>query len=157
MFTPIDHIDRDRNFLVRTVFDGLSELQRDLLGDRQGCGIECRTMQLGTLTRLLNSTFLLNHSRWKDYRMLSVAQLLEKLEAAVCPTWYGMFDTKKHQPYYNQQLTHEPHKCLLLGNAFNVTIESIVNEVNQASQGLKITDYAKSAIESVNSALKAIC
>jgi len=157
MFTLIDNIHRNRNLLVGTVFARLSWLQQDLLGDRKGCGIECRTMQLGTLTRLLNSTSLLNDSSWKDYRALSVAQLLAKLETAVCPTWYGMFDIKKHQHYYGHQLTHNPHECPPPGSAFHVTIKSIVDEVNRALRGLKITDYAKSAIESVNGAGKAIC
>jgi hypothetical protein len=120
-----------------------------LLDGRKGCGVECRTMQLGAITRLLNSTSLLNHSLGMDYQALSVGQLLKEVDAAVCPTWYGMFE-QKHEPYgyYKQQLTHKPHECPAPGNTFHVAIKSITNEVDKASRGLSITNYAKSATKS---------
>ena len=120
---------------------------------RKGCGIECRTMQLGALTRLLNSTSLLYHSVEKDYQALSVGELLKQLETAVCPTWYGMF-VQKQEPYNsfnqynNKKLTHNPHECPAPGNSFYVAISSIIAEVNGALRGLSITNYAKSATES---------
>lgn len=148
IFTLTEHINRDIKLQVNRIFNRLSGLQKDLLDGRKGCGVECRTMQLGALTRLLNSTSLLNHSLEKDYQALSVGQLLKEVKAAVCPTWYGMFK-KKHEPYgyHNQQLTHTPHECPAPGNTFHVAIESIANEVGKASGGLSITNYAKSATE----------
>jgi hypothetical protein len=148
IFTLTEHINRDRKLQVNSVFNTLSGLQKDLLGGRKGCGVECRTMQLGTLTQLLNSTSLLNHSLEKDYQALSVGQLLKEVEAAVCPTWCEMSKKQGSHGYYNQQLTHKPHECPALGNTFDFVIKSIANEVNKASRGLSITNYAKSATES---------
>jgi hypothetical protein len=152
IFTPTEHINRNRKLQVNRIFNGLSGLQRDLLDGRKGCAIECRTMQLGALTRLLNNTWLLNHSVEKDYQMLSVRQLLQQVEAAVCPTWYEMFVQKQEvYGYYNQhnnKPTHNPHECPTPGNSFHVTIKSIAKEVNGALRGLRIADYAKSATES---------
>jgi hypothetical protein len=119
------------------VFSRLSEFQKDLLGDNdKDCSLECRTMQLGALTRLLNSTSLLHHSLEKDYQALSVRQLLEKVRAAVCPVWYS-------------GPRHSEHRCLTPpGNAFDNKVKSIANEVDEASRGLSITDYTQSASES---------
>lgn len=79
----IEHINRDRKLQVNRVFNRLIGLQGDLLDGRKGCGVECRTMQLGALTRLLSRTSLLNHSLEKDYQALSVAGLLQEVVAAV--------------------------------------------------------------------------
>jgi hypothetical protein len=114
------------------VFSRLSEFQKDLLGDNdKDCSLECRTMQLGALTRLLNSTSLLHHSLEKGYQALSVRQLLEKVKAAVCPT-----------------STYGQYRCSSPGNAFGGKVRSIANEVDKASRGLSITDYPQSASES---------
>jgi hypothetical protein len=114
------------------VFNRLSELQKDLLVDNGECySVGCRTMELGALTRLLNSTSLLHHSLEKDYQALSVRQLLEKVKAAVCPT-----------------STYGQYRCSSPGNAFGGKVRSIANEVDKASQGLSITDYTQSASES---------
>ncbi|GAB1319623.1 hypothetical protein MFIFM68171_09833 [Madurella fahalii] len=131
----IEHINRDRKLQVNSVFDGLSGLREDLLLGRKGCGVECRTMQVGAVTMLLNRTDLLNHSSEKDYQALSVGELLNEVEAAVCPIWYG-YHRKK-------QLTHEPHGCP--GNAFDTATGSIAAELNSKWWGLNIRDYARSA------------
>jgi hypothetical protein len=162
IFTPTEHINRDRKLQVNRIFNGLSGLQRDLLDGRKGCGIECRTMQLGALTQLLNNTSLLNHTVEKDYQTLSVGKLLEKVEAAVCPTWYEMQRQEPYSSNYwnldqptnkpnkkpNNKPTHKPHECPAPGNSFHVAIKSIAKEVDGALPGLRIGDYAKSATES---------
>lgn len=128
-------------------------------------------MQLGVLTRLLSSTSLLNHSLEKDYQALSVAELLQQVKAAVCPTWYGKFvqEEKKPDPYgstshstygsssqggfggyssrgfsqpsIKQQLPHTPHECPAPGNAFHVAIQSIAQEVSGVWSGLCLKSY----------------
>jgi len=130
------------------VFSRLLKLQKDLLDSRTGCGVECRTMQLGALTRLLNNTSLLNYAFWQDYQALSGGQLLEAVETAVCPTWYGTPE-RKPNPYdhYNQQVTHKPHECPAPGSAFGAAIKSIGIAVRSFSRGLSITDYVASATE----------
>ena len=115
---------------VNRVFNGLSMLQKDLLVGIKGCGYVCRTVQLGAITRLLNSTMLLNHSSEKDNHALSVGKLLIEVGAAACPSWCG--------PYH-----HSPHECPTPGNAFRLTMKSIANEVDKASVGLTISEFAK--------------
>ncbi|KXX74011.1 hypothetical protein MMYC01_209890 [Madurella mycetomatis] len=145
----VDDINRNKMLQVSMVFTRLSTLQEDLLDSRKGCGVECRTMQLGAITRLLNSTSLSRYS-WLDYQALSVSQLLEEVEAAVCPTWYEKPQTTPDTcGYYSQRVTHKPHECPAPGNAFDVAIKSIPNGVSSLSRGLSITDYAKSATESI--------
>lgn len=100
-------------------------------------------MQLGALIRLLNSTSLLNHSMEKVYQALSVEQLLKAIEVAVCPTWYD-----KKPVYYRDNNQFKSHECPTPGNTFDVAIKSIANDVKEASRGLSITNYAKSATES---------
>jgi len=163
--TLTEHINRDRKLQVNRIFNGLSGLQEDLLYGRKGCGVECRTMQLGALTKLLSRTSLLNHSLEKDYQALSVAQLLQEVRAAVCPTWYGMFvqEEKKPdlrgstgystyhapgfspsvfgQPPVKQQLPHKPHECPAPGNAFHVAIQLIAQEVSRVWFGLCVKGY----------------
>ena len=156
--TLTEHINRDRKFQVTKVFNGLSGLQRDLLNGSKGCGIECRTMQLGALTRLLSSTSLLHYSPSQEYEALSVSQLLKEVEAAVCPTWYSMFVQKEtkpdhyssnfggfgasaSQPPIQQQLPHKPHECVPPGNAFRATMQSITQEVYWGWFGLSIKSY----------------
>jgi hypothetical protein len=90
-------------------------------------------MNLGALMILLDSTSLLHHSLEEDYKALSVEQLLKQVKAAVCPTWY-----------FRNRL----HECSPLGNAFNLEIKSIANEMGKVSRGLSITDYVQSATES---------
>jgi hypothetical protein len=139
---------------VNRIFNGLSGLQKDLLDGRKGCGVECRTMQLGALTRLLNSTSLLHHSLEKDYQALSVGQLLKEVKAAACPTWYDSVKNRHdYYAYYKQQRTHKPHECPPPWNPFDVAIKSIANEVDEALKGLSITNYVRSATESSNGAV----
>jgi hypothetical protein len=149
---PTEHINRDKKLHVDMVFNRLNGLQKDLLDSRKGCDIECRTMQLGALTRLLNSTPLLNHSLEKDYRILSVGQLLGEVEAATCPAVYCL-----HHGWPHSGTVYKRHACPSPGNAFDVEIKSIADEVNKASQGLSITDYAVKIPASLsNGAAKAI-
>ncbi|KAK3986523.1 hypothetical protein QBC44DRAFT_333090 [Cladorrhinum sp. PSN332] len=146
----VEDINANQKGLVLMVFGGLSALQQDLLRGSKGCGVECRTMQLGALTRLLNSTSLLNYSPKNDYQALSVGQLLEEVKAAVCPTWYEMPE-KKPDLYGNYNIRvppTKPHECPPPGNAFGIQIKSIANSVNGFLRGLSITQYAKSATES---------
>jgi hypothetical protein len=147
-FTLTEDINRERKLNVVLVFARLVALQQNLLNSSKGCGVECRTMQLGALTRLLNSTSLLHYSCKKEYQALSVMQLLNEVGAAVCPTWYGTPETNPDTyGYYNQRVSHKPHECPAPGNRFDVVVKSIAN-VYDLSRGLSITDYAKSATES---------
>jgi hypothetical protein len=126
------------------VFNRLSGLQKDLLGDGgKRCSVECKTMKIGALILLLDSTSLLHHSLEEDYEALSVEQLLKQVKAAVCPTWCSLTPN-----YHYGQSTHKRHVCPGSGNAFDVEIKSIADEVNKVSQGLSITDYVQSATES---------
>lgn len=147
IFILTEDINSNRRSLVSWVFSKLNGLQIELLSDRKGCGVECRTMQLGAITRLLNSTSLSNYS-FRDYQTLSIGQLLNEVESAVCPTWCEI--EKKHQPfgYYNQQSTYKPHECPAPGNNFDAIVKSIAKEVNSLSHGLSITNYPKSATKS---------
>ncbi|KAK5651016.1 hypothetical protein OQA88_2097 [Cercophora sp. LCS_1] len=153
----IEHINRDRKLQVNRIFNGLSGLQRDLLDGRKGCGVECRTMQLGAITRLLSSASLLNYSLEKDYQALSVAELLQQVTAAVCPTIFVQEEDKPDpcsstsrksfrrsnlsQQTIELRLPHEPHKCPAPGNAFDVAIQLIAQEVRRFLFGLSVKSY----------------
>jgi len=153
-FTLTEDINSRRRRHLVIVFSELSVLQQDLLDSRKGCGVECRTMQLGALTRLLNSTSLLKFSLGEDYQALSVGEILKEVEVAVCPTWYGKPEVKidTFKPH-NRQVISKPHECPTPGNAFNLAMKSIVNlpqvsdGVNDFSRGLSITGYVKSSTE----------
>ncbi|KAK4161741.1 hypothetical protein QBC43DRAFT_346431 [Cladorrhinum sp. PSN259] len=138
----IEHINRDRKLQINRIFEGLIRLQSDLLDDRKGCGIECRTMQLGALTRLLSNTSLLNYflEKPEDYQALSVSQLLQELGVAVCPTWYSR-SSKVTINDFKHKVTYHRHECCAPGNAFCVAIQSITQEVNQCLLGLSIKSY----------------
>ena len=104
-------------------------------------------MQLGALTRLLNSTSLLSYSGEEEYQALSVRELLNEVGAAVCPTYATPEKKPGDYGYYHHQ-PYKLHGCPVPGNAFDVEVKSIANQWGSFSQGLSITKYAKSATES---------
>ena len=121
--------------LITSVFAELSQLQRKLLDDKVGCSIPCRAMQLGALAKLLDGTSLLNHSPEKEYQALSVKQLENRVQVAVCPTW------SEGDIHYKRTALHQ---CLAPGNAFSLATRAAASK-SMTWKGLDMTKYGKSA------------